>query len=445
MTKFIPMKKLILGILLITLGNLLNAQTWSKKLDWADPHNIYMHHDSAVGVKDAAVLLNGNICVLAQVDQNELTKLFVLDSITHQILWSKDLGQWGALSSQFTRAITATNDTSILVCVNWFSQSTDTHVHGLIYKYSASGTILWADTFPAVPFQWRIATGIVEDINGNYLALVGDTVYDLNPTTGNINQVIPAISNSMELHAVPLSPDFIVNGQSSTARIDMSGNVVWSFNHIQAQFLMHSAIGSSAFYLLINDSLHTVNPTTGAIVNSVVLPSSLYSSLNVSASGDLFASQGQTIHEFSSAQPDNGGIIKISSSGNVLGVKSIPLPLCGVSWVSELRGGMLFCGGTYILTNSDPSTNMIAKNYMPFCFTTDLNGNGVMDSIIYMWPGDANHNHILQFSDDAIFIQQSLGMTGLRRDTIHYFTLFHSLDYNDFHQDWNTLKFIRSK
>lgn len=195
------MKKYLLVLFLIPFFISLNAQTWSKKLSWIGPHNVYMHHDSAVGVKDAAVLINGNICVLAQVDQEEVTKLFVIDSATHQTIWTKDLGEWGGSSSQFTRAITATSDNSLLVCQNWYSQSTGIKVDGLIYKYSSSGNILWVDTFYAAPNQSRIATDIIEDSTGNYLALVGDTVYELDDSTGIIGQIIPSLNGSIALHA----------------------------------------------------------------------------------------------------------------------------------------------------------------------------------------------------------------------------------------------------
>ncbi len=432
------MQKSIHALFLILLCHSLGAQTWSKKLDFAINYP-YLHSDSVVGVKDADVLLNGNICALAQVNQDESTKLFVIDPLSQQILWTEDLGAWWTISSQFTKAITTTSDTSILVCTNRYSSSFNL-VSGWVYKYSSTGNILWVDTFFAnVAGQTMTAVDVIEANNGNYLALVGDTLFELNASNGIIIQSIPALGGSQALHRVPGSTDFIVNGYSTTARFAMNGSIVWSFNHSTQQYNMQSAITTNAFYLLLNDSLHIINFTNGSITNSVQLPPSLYSSLNAAANGDLLASQGEQVYGFNWAVPDSGGIVRISPSGNILLVKSIPLPLFGVSWVSELPGGMLFCGGTYKLTRVDPNFNILSTDYMPFCFTTDQNGNGIMDSTTYMWPGDANHNHILQFSDDAIYIQQSFGITGTSRDTINYFPIFDGLDYSDFHADWSTI------
>ena len=178
-----------LVIAFILFFSCVKSQTWTQKLNW-EIHNVYMHQDSATGVKDADVMRNGNICMLVSMNEDALNKLIVMDPSTQQQLWNHDFGKWGALTSQYARAVTATSDTGVLVCENWLSQAAGPITHGFIYKFSATGNILWIDTFLAVTSQQRIAEDIIEDANGNYLALIGDTVYVLNGTNGNINHAI---------------------------------------------------------------------------------------------------------------------------------------------------------------------------------------------------------------------------------------------------------------
>lgn len=414
-----------------------NAQNIVKKLNWV-PHEIYYRHDSITGVKDLDIMQNGNICVLAQIDQNEYTGLYILDPVNYSITWKHMFGSWGGLSSQFTTALTATSDTGIVVCHNFYSQSSDTHVYGMIFKFSPTGTILWSDTFVPVPGQMRTAIDIAEDSTGNYLALVQDTVYKLDNLTGAINQAIPVVQNSNKILLVPGSSDFIVNGFLSSSRYSLSGNLIWTFNH--PSFISNyslSEITSSGFYILENDSLFVVDLSTGNLTNTTSLPANLYSSINHSANGDLFISAGNPVTHFNYiTQLQTGSIIKVNSAGNILSVKAIPFPKFGLSWVSELPGGNLFCSGTYLLNTCDP---LLSQNYMPFYFTVDQNGNGLIDSTTYLWPGDANNNYVLQFSDDALYILQSFGQTGLARDTLNYTTYYNGLDHSDFLSDWNTI------
>ena len=430
-----------LVIAFILFFSCVKSQTWTQKLNW-EIHNVYMHQDSATGVKDADVMRNGNICMLVSMNEDALNKLIVMDPSTQQQLWNHDFGKWGALTSQYARAVTATSDTGVLVCENWLSQAAGPITHGFIYKFSATGNILWIDTFLAVTSQQRIAEDIIEDANGNYLALIGDTVYVLNGTNGNINQTLPADTGAYYIYNTPLGTDFIIVGCLSASRYTMSGTVVWTVTyplHYRSQ--LHATVTNNCLFILQNDTLQKIDLNSGLSINSIYLPLGKYSSLNKSSTGALFASQGLDLGEFQTPNgPVQGGIVKLDTSGNILGIKSIPFPRYGLSWVSELPNGNLFCSGTYELNEVNPGPSINYKYYMPFCFTTDLNGNGIMDSTNYYWPGDANQNHIVQFADDAIYIQQSFGNTGPLRDTIPgYFTFYNGLEYSDFLVDWDSV------
>ena len=392
----------------------------------------YLHADDLVtGVKDIAISADGNIYLLAKLDQDSKEGVFKISRLGHPIFWSINAGYHATMSGSYTTRIKATSDSGFIMMHNFMSYSTWYHVDGYIEKYNNDGSSEWSVQFPANPNNERIAYDAIQRSNGGYWALVDNMSFKFDE---NGNLIDSSYIVGTKLYEMP-NGDLIVQN-NDIYRTDTLGNIIWT---TQASANDAFVVSSSLpyFFLTSGSSVKKISAVDGSLMWVKNYSTITLSSIDITPGGGFIASSGIVPTDFF---PSNGGpthsiIICADSSGDTLWTRETYFPYYGISAIKSFPDGKIILGGAYLIGLADPFS--FSYDYKVFCAMLDSSGHGELDHTDYMWPGDANNNQLLSFVDDALYMVIANGDTGPGRDTIDMFNCcgIYGLK-SDFAFDW---------
>lgn len=389
--------------------------TWIQRLNFST-FNGWMHSDTLVGVKDLSISPNGTIYVLANRGQENYQSLYCLPANGHPMVWSIPTGSHGGLGAQYARSAYATSDNGVIISYtreDWVSWQTS---YGYIQKYNLWGGLSWEvifDQSPNYPNEiWdRIAYDVIQSSSGNYYALVGDSLFEIN-ANGNIIYATNLVSGR-KLRETQYGDLIVLNGNSLT-RKDTSGNIMWS-QSCSGKFSINGN-----YVLIVNGTtIKKVDVGSGSIIWTKSCPFSPISDIEATSQGGFLASIGYVPGDLTSfgGNASPGYLVCADSTGDTLWTRKYNFPYYGLSVVAQDINGDILTGGAFL--GGSIEGNGTLKDYSSFCSRLDSSGNGALQKTNYMWPGDANNNQFVNFVDDALYMVIANGDTGLIRDTLN--------------------------
>jgi hypothetical protein len=251
----------------------------------------------------------------------------------------------------------------------------------------------------------------VSEIGNNFYAAVGDSIVKFDHS-GNVLSYDSTMIMPMQL--MP-NNDMIVRSPSlGLARLDQSGNVIWS----------NSTTGNcscpASYYYDFTPGSNTVSRIDlrdGSTVWSKSYPW-IVTDLDSTADGGFVASFGNPPGYLTSscncAGP--GTIFRSDVNGDTLWSNTYDFPYYGLSSIKMLPSGNIITGGGFIFARFMYTT--CTRDYSSFITMLDSSGHGILETTSVIWPGDANTNQVVDFTDDALNVTIAWGSSGLARDTI---------------------------
>ncbi|MBP6334891.1 MAG: T9SS type A sorting domain-containing protein [Bacteroidia bacterium] len=312
------------------------------------------------------------------------TKIIKLD-LQGNIKW-EIIGTW--LSSHWNEWIAgmhATPDGGVIYIRNIVDQSSS---NSYINKLDSSGILEWATVVPALPTPFGVAQESfdISILPDGYACLASDSifVFDLNGVlkkTYNFGGPgkLTTFSNG----------DMFVNGQSSVrARFDSSGTIRYTIPGVVVSY-------DTLIYALTTDSIHLLDGITGNYTSSAYFP-------------PLGSNKILMMKDGGRASYNSNRINRYDHSGNLLWIKNIKLPVFGINLIGEQSDGSILTGGTF------RSYGAYVHDLSSFITTIDTLGQSILDSTSQVWPGDANDDSLIEFTD-IIYVALAQGSVGLNR------------------------------
>jgi len=383
--------------------------TWVQKLSYVI-NTWGLEDDSLTGIKYLDIGADGDIYVIANHGLNISSSLYKISNTGAPVKWEIPVGFRNHLTAYFTNSVHATSDSGCIITYNFWQIGTfDTD--GTIRKYSKDGILQWEHTFiSSSPIYFNEAFDAIENIAGNYYALVGDTLYEFDPT-GNILRFDSTISGK-KLIELPNGNLIIQTLTGNVACRPFGGPDQWSI--------------SSAKLLTCNSKYAFVETTAGIqkvdFINGNISWTKSYpwviSDADTTTDGGFIACVGEipgNIISNCTTCTGTGIVFKVDSIGDTLWSKGYTLPLYGFGKIKRTSSGNIITGGAfrflYPVYNND-------REFSSFLTSLDSSGNGVIETADYIWPGDDNNNYTLGLADDALYTVLAFGKTGPARDTI---------------------------
>ena len=388
----------------------MGQNSWVQKLFYS-PGWPYMHDDSLTGIKSLDIGPDGSIYVIANAGLSVYSELFKISQNGSNFQWIVQMGYHSGITGSFANTVHATADSGCIVSFNLWGESQCFHTDGEIQKYSSSGALEWTHGFAGncttFPYYDNEAYDVIENIAGNYYALVGDTLYEFDNAgnilrsdsstsgrkifeLGNGNLIIQTFNNDVicksfggtVIWSIPstallsATPDYVFVGISSIKKIDgVTGSVYWT----------------KSFGLSVSD----LEPTAdgGFIACSGYIPGNIYSNCS-------------TCH-------GPGVIFKADSLGDTLWSRTYSLPYYGFGRVKQNSNGNYITGGAWRLVDTNGH-----HDFSSFITCLDSMGLGLLQTEEYIWPGNTNNNQLLGLSDDGLYTTLAFGNTGPARDSL---------------------------
>ena len=390
MYKFIKLilKFFGLAILVLSICSELNAQpTYVQRISF-NVNQGYLHPEDSI-----LKLLNfsaspAGFTFIHMNNERGSGHIYKLD-LNGNIIWEAP-GTHHSTFSTFTMPdLKATNDGGCAYLINQYASGGGNNWWSFLYKLDSLGNVEWWVEVPPQLFsgsqvQETFDIGILPD---GYACLARDSIFifDLNGTKkGTLNFSGPGKLQGFN------NGDLFYNSPSLKARIDSSGNILYSLSDPVLNF-------DTTFYKLVADTLHLIDAMSGMTISKVYFSSS---SLNPA----LILSDGGWI-KYSSSQ-----LYRYSSQGVLIWTNTISLAHFGIDLIGEQVDGTILTGGVYLSFLEGRST----FDYSAFIGTIDSSGQSIMDSTSQVWISDANDDGIGEFGD-AIYAALAYGSTGPAR------------------------------
>lgn len=414
-------------MLFVLASNFSIAQnTYVRKLSYTYMSSGY--GDTLTGPKQIEVGADGSLFVLANTGPQNSQTLFKFYPNSTQLDWSVFGGYNGMMASYYIERFKPTSDSGVIICSNFYDEMLWL-TRGTIVKYDKNGNDEWSEYFTN-PYAERKAWDVLERPNGNYLVLIDDTMYTLDHS-GNAIDSTGAISGTR--FKVMSNGDLLLLSGSTLMRIDTTGNVIWMQN-CNGAFAYDT---TSVFIVNGNTSVMKVDAMTGNTIWNFNYGFSPISDIEATHDGGFMASVGTKPSGPTGAiAPIAPGILfRADVNGDTIWTRNYPLGYHGLSSFTILPDGSISTGGGYL---SGYILGGFSKEYSAFCAVMNADGSYPLLQTNYLVPGDANHDRVVNFVDDALTIMLSLGQTGVPRDTaiIGYDPLY-SCDKVNIATDWS--------
>jgi hypothetical protein len=398
------MKKTFYLLIFISSSLFSSAQnTWVQKLSYSNGG--FLNNDSLTGVKEIEVGTDGSVYILASLNENNNENIFKFDPNSNQLQWSIYAGDHGGLSGRWTNSIKATSDSGIITCYNQYDNM---QVFGYIKKYSKDGVLQWSRQFGNY-FWITEAYDVLEKSTGGYYALISDSIYEFD-VSGTVMDSSGLIDGK-KIIGMTNGDLLVLTPANLLIRTDITGNIFWS----QPCSGVFAYDGSNVFIANGNSFVRKVDAVTGIQQWNRDFGFSPLSGIEPVHDGGFIASAGYKPY---GVAPSNGvampgNLFRADSTGDTLWTRTYEVPHFGLSALKLLSNGNIISGGCYL----SGCALWIPTWYSTFYCQMDSDGTNPLLQTSYIRAGDANHDHITSFVDDALETMLSIGQTGIPRDS----------------------------
>ena len=414
------MKNILLLSLLLLSIRLSAQQTYLKKLSFSNL-TAYVHPDDSVcNVNHIIERFDGSLITASKINRDDQQIQFL--SGTNPVI-NIDTAHHSTLSAYLFSALKNTMDSGFVYSKNYSSWASTSFSTSLIKKYDKNLNLQWTYNLGlpsgTAPDQrvWDIAIAA----NSDLYCIIGDSIYVLDQY-GILQNHFSSLG-AQKLSIFP-NGDLLYCDGTSLSRKDNLGSTVWSLSCSNLFELRNSYL-----YVISGSSVQSVNPLTGSVIWTypLTVSSAEISGIDICSSGSLLIS----------INTNPGQVIKIDASGNLVWQHNYNFPLFGLGTIKELSSGSLVTGGTYKNGGNFPFS---AGNYefSTFIATLDSMGEGKIDSTSTFWPMDANHDSIISFTNDILYVSLAQGATGWSREPNLFSASNFDFDLSDFGTDWNS-------
>lgn len=350
----------------------------------------YIHpEDSVLSLEEASFSDSGNTFLIIGTSRGS-SQLIKIDSLGNSSYASVQAGYHGGLSMEKGVALHATQDGGCIFSRNhdsWVSgPSSRTYVSKIDHDCIVQWDILLpSQYFGGTPYQKLYDIGVLP--NYHYACLCENNIYILD----SLGNVIDSLSfqGPGKLTGF-LNGDLFVNTTAFRGRIDINGATIW-------QTTDTIFIQDTNLVVLRNDTLHFLNSLTGSIQRVVPFTQNGDSKMLLMKDGGWCTYNSSRIHRYDPA-------------GQLKWMENVHLTYFGMELICEQSNGSILTGGTYLYENCTYNE----YDYSSFIGTIDTSGKSVMDSTFQVWPGDANDDNFMEFSD-VVYIALAQGSSGPSR------------------------------
>jgi hypothetical protein len=415
---------LLLGLLLGPLFSF-PQNTWMQRLGGIDL-SPYSNTDTVTGIRDIQMGADGNLLVLAYINQNLNQRIFKISQSGAPIHWQIQVGYHGGITAEYTRGIYPTADSGFIISNNPWNIATSFSTHGTVEKYSKDGLLQWSHQFTphtdgSPPYYDKAVHHLIQNSSGNFYATIGDgindTLYEFD-NSGNILFETDTIKGS-DIYEMPNGNLLVQTFNSTLERRDTSGTIYWS---VPSQRTL--SFTSTHAFIISPSGVQKLNTAAGTIMWTKTYPFGI-SSASATADGGFISVSGliprgwfdsySPIINYGNPLPTT--LSRVDSLGDTLWTKTFSFPHFGLSCVKSLSSGNIITGGAFIFTNHDHA--LFDRDYSAFAVSLDSNGNGPLQTTSLIWPGNANNNGICGLVDDILYTGIALGHNGPKRDTLN--------------------------
>jgi hypothetical protein len=400
--------------------------TWVQKLNYiyGGPYN---YSDSLTGVKYLDIGRDGDIFAIANFGLSTSSKLFKISSLGAPIKWTIPVGYHPGNSATYTNSVHATSDSGCIITYNFKGQFGN--IDGIIQKYSKDGELTWEHPFNSnYPYYSNETFDVIENVAGNYFALAGDTVYELN-VTGNILRYDSTI-NGRKIIELKNGNILIQTLAGDVICRTFGGPDLWSIS--SARLL---TCNSKYAFVVTAAGVQKADLQNGNITWTKSYPWMVTDADTTSDGGITVCSGYIPGNTYSNCTNCHGpGIIfKVDSLGDTLWSKSYNLPYYGFGKIKRTSIGNLITGGAFKFIITYYNNN---RDFSSFLTSLDSSGNGILGTTDYIWPGNSNNNQTIGLSDDALYVVLEFGKSGPSRDTINFLNNSYPCCKSDYASDW---------
>ncbi len=379
-------KHLFLIFFIAVLQTLITAQTtYVNRLSFnTRANNMYDNpEDSVLFLRFFSQSADGNSLIYCYTDRDksEIRKIDLAGNSIFEIPVTVSQGS----NKHDISGLNATPDSGLIFADNLFVPLSG-NSYSYLKKFSKNGILEWSTEIPKIQNSSGIEqiTFDIAIIPGGYAALAMDSLYFLNDT----GRIVKAINTSGPGSIIGFTNgDLLIRNQQFNGRMDSMLNMIYTLqagNHYYRDTYLYRVNG---------DTLYKVDLQTGMTGSAHYLPDASLYNYSILSDGGWIAYKDKTINYY-----DENGNIKWSNYAQLTHF------MLGV--LGEQSDGTILYGGTYL---SAEVPNDI--DYSIFIATIDSMGISIADTTTQVYPGDADDDNILEFSD-IVYIALAQGISG---------------------------------
>jgi hypothetical protein len=379
--------------------------TWVRKLTYNYPAGSYW--DSLTGVKHIEVGPDGSVYVLAHTNADNNQFIYKFSPNSNQVEWSVFAGNDGMSVDSWTDIFHVTKDSGIVTCINAYGM----YKNGSVTKYTKEGSQIFLNSHTgSFAPDYATIVDVIERKAGGYYMLTPDSLFILDASGGIMDTV--NFYGGKAIRELPGGDLLFYNGNTLT-RYDTALNIIWT-QPCSGPFDFDS---TSVFIKHGASNIKKVDAATGIQDWNILSPFSLISDLHATNEGGFMACTGYEptgvpFWPFT-ANVVPGHLFKVDSLGDTLWTRTYNLPRYGLYSFSILPNGNIFTGGGYL---SGPALGP-QKDFSAFVCVMNSDGSYPLAQTSYISGGDANNDHFMNFTDDALQIMLALTHSGSPRDS----------------------------
>ncbi len=367
------------------------SSTWSQTLniDYLLPSQ---NNDSvSVGPIALGITSTKNILGLYQMTKGDRTDLVKTDS-SGRIIWDVGIAQSGGIYIEYCFSFHVTNDDGCCFVFRHMGSG----VTDVVQKRDSNGTVEWSKTYNG-PTPTMNVISFQPTVTNTYLLQFFDSLVELDINGNFIRNRYPFTGN-----LTATTDSAILNIKTDTIKKeDFAGNPMWNVNV------------SGLFQIISVDSLYIFAQSNARVMKIGLQNGNVIWDLPIHAFYSAPTSDGGFITTFQDSV-NNAEINKYDLNGNLEWTKTSLFPQFGFHAIKEIIPGSYIVGGgwrTWFFVYQQ-------TGYSPFIARLDSNGNSVLDSTSYFYPGNANNNSVLGFADDAVYVAAAMGTSGPAHDSL---------------------------
>jgi hypothetical protein len=342
--------------------------------------------DSVLSLKLFSKSADGNSIIYCYTDRDksEFRKIDLAGNTIFEIPVNVSQGT----NNHLIAGLNSTPDSGLIFADNSFiSLSGNSYSH--LKKYNKNGILEWSAEVPKIQNSsgYEQQTYDVAIIPGGYAALAIDSLYFFNDSgilikTRNTSGPgkITGLSNG----------DLLITNQQYRGRVDTMLNMIYPLQAGNIYF------ADTFLYRVNGDTLYKINFQTGITSSSLYIPDASLYSYSILQDGGWIAYHDKTINCY-----DPNGNLKWSNYAQ--------LSHYSLDGLGEQSDGTIMYGGTYLSAEVPNDVD-----YSFFISTIDSSGRSISDSTTQVYPGDADDDSVLEFSD-IVYVALAQGNSGRPR------------------------------